>query len=59
MMEAARASETSVDIDLSTRHYILEASELHWCIGIDENYKRHQSEYSASMPRIECGTSRI
>jgi hypothetical protein len=28
MMEAARMSETSVDIDLIIRHYIPEASEL-------------------------------
>jgi hypothetical protein len=29
MMEAARTSETSVDIDLTTRQYIPEDSELH------------------------------
>jgi hypothetical protein len=29
MMEAARTSETSVDIQLRTRQYILEDSELH------------------------------
>jgi hypothetical protein len=29
MMEAARISETSVDIDLTTRQYISEDSELH------------------------------
>jgi hypothetical protein len=29
MMEAARTSETSVDIDLTTRQYISEDSELH------------------------------
>jgi hypothetical protein len=29
MMEAARTSETSVDIDLRTRQYIPEDSELH------------------------------
>jgi hypothetical protein len=29
MMEAARTSETSVDIDLITRQYISEESELH------------------------------
>jgi hypothetical protein len=29
MMEAARTSETSIDIDLSTRQYIPEDSELY------------------------------
>jgi hypothetical protein len=37
MMEAARTSETSVDIDLRTRQYIPEDSELH--IGCRENLK--------------------
>jgi hypothetical protein len=39
MMEAARASETSVDIDLTTRQYITEDSELQYSlIKRKENY---------------------
>jgi hypothetical protein len=38
LMEAARTSEMSVDIQLRTRQYIPEDSELHteWIIGIFE-----------------------
>jgi hypothetical protein len=32
MMEAVRASEMSVNINLTTWHYIPEDSKLHWCI---------------------------
>jgi hypothetical protein len=39
MMEAARTSETSVDIQLRTRQYIPEASELH--TRRRENFKYH------------------
>jgi hypothetical protein len=39
MMEAARTSETSVDIQLRTRHYIPEDSELH--TRRRENLKSH------------------
>jgi hypothetical protein len=39
MMEAARASETSVDIQLRTRQYIPEDSELH--TRRRENLKSH------------------
>jgi hypothetical protein len=39
MMEAARTSETSVDIDLTTRQYIPEDSELH--TRRRENLKSH------------------
>jgi hypothetical protein len=38
-MEAARTSETSVDIQLRTRQYIPEDSELHTCLR--ENFKSH------------------
>jgi hypothetical protein len=38
-MEAARTSETSVDIQLKTRHYIPEDSELH--TRRRENLKSH------------------
>jgi hypothetical protein len=34
MMEAARASETSVDIQLRTRQYIPEDSELHTILAV-------------------------
>jgi hypothetical protein len=39
MMEAARTSETSVDIQLRTRQYNPEDSELH--IRLRENLKSH------------------
>jgi hypothetical protein len=39
MMEAARTSETSVDIQLRTRQYIPEDSELH--TRCRENLKSH------------------
>jgi hypothetical protein len=39
MMEAARTSETSVDIQLRTRQYIPDDSELHTCRH--ENLKSH------------------
>jgi hypothetical protein len=41
-MEAARTSETSVDIQLRTRQYIPEDSELH--TRRRENLKPHNSE---------------
>jgi hypothetical protein len=41
MMEAARTSETSVDIQLRTQQYIPEDSELHTCRH--ENLKSHIS----------------
>jgi hypothetical protein len=41
MMEAARTSETSVDIELRTRQYIPEDSELH--TRHLENLKSHMS----------------
>jgi hypothetical protein len=44
MMEAARTSETSVDIDLRTRQYIPEDSELH--TRRSENFKSHISQVS-------------
>jgi hypothetical protein len=40
MMEAARTSETSVDIQLRTRQYNPEDSELH--TGRSENLKSHK-----------------
>jgi hypothetical protein len=42
MMEAARTSETSVDIQLRTRQYIPEDSELH--TSRRENLKSHMCE---------------
>jgi hypothetical protein len=42
IMEAARTSETSVDIQLRTRQYIPEDSELHTCRR--ENLKSHTEE---------------
>jgi hypothetical protein len=39
MMESARTSETSVDIQLRTRQYIPEDSELHTCRR--KNFKSH------------------
>jgi hypothetical protein len=42
LMEAARTSETSVDIQLRTRQYILEDSELH--TRRRENLISHNSE---------------
>jgi hypothetical protein len=42
MMEAARISETSVDIKLRTRQYIPEYSELH--TRRRENLKSHNSK---------------
>jgi hypothetical protein len=43
MMEAARTSETSVDISLTTRQYIPEDSELH--TRRRENLKSHKAVY--------------
>jgi hypothetical protein len=43
MMEAARTSETSVDIQLRTRQYIPKDSELH--TRRRENLKFHTSDY--------------
>jgi hypothetical protein len=40
MIEAARTSETSVDIQLTTRQYIPEDSELH--ARRRENFKSHE-----------------
>jgi hypothetical protein len=50
MMEAARTSETSVDIQLRTRQYIPEDSELH--TRRRENLKSHHPRelYSLSDP---------
>jgi hypothetical protein len=42
MMEAARTSETLVDIKLRTRHYIPEDSELH--TRRRENSKSHKED---------------
>jgi hypothetical protein len=47
MMEAARTSETSVDIQLTTRQYIPEDYELH--TRCRENLKAHESEDSHLM----------
>jgi hypothetical protein len=44
MMEAARTSETSVDIKLRTRQYILEDSELH--TRRRENLKSYKHKYT-------------
>jgi hypothetical protein len=41
MMEAARTSETTVDVQLRTRQYIPEDSELH--TRRRENFKSHKS----------------
>jgi hypothetical protein len=53
MMEAARTTETSVDIQLRTRQYIPEDSELY--TRCRENLKSHCSAYDwragRSMPR--------
>jgi hypothetical protein len=46
MMEAARTSETSVDIQLRTRQYIPEDSELH--TRRRENLKSHTSGHSSA-----------
>jgi hypothetical protein len=46
MMEAARTSETSVDIQLRTRQYIPEDSELH--TRRRENLKSHNWEMCCS-----------
>jgi hypothetical protein len=43
MMEAARISETSVDIQLKTRQYIPEDSKLH--TRRRENLKTHNAEH--------------
>jgi hypothetical protein len=49
MMEAARTSETSVDIQFRTWQYIPEDSELH--TRRRENVKSHK-EYKVSKPTI-------
>jgi hypothetical protein len=49
MMEAARTSETSVDIQLRTREYIQEYSELH--TRHRENLKSHKPETSFQTER--------
>jgi hypothetical protein len=67
MMEAARMSETSVDIQLRTRQCIPEDSELH--IRHRENLKSHKNLLISSPPsssslallnyflfRLYCGT---
>jgi hypothetical protein len=48
MMEAARTSETSVDIQLRTRQYIPEDSELH-TLFLNEIYKL----FSFSLEHIQ------
>jgi hypothetical protein len=50
MMEAACTSETSVDIDLTTRQYIPEDSELH--TRRRENLKSHRTSYYLSFPQL-------
>jgi hypothetical protein len=54
MMEAARTSETSVDIKLITRQYIPEDSELH--TRRRENLKSHHPRelYSLSQTQRIC-----
>jgi hypothetical protein len=56
MMEAARTSETLVDIDLTTRQYIPKDSELH--TRRRENLKSHMSLSSLDQRRknacIKC-----
>jgi hypothetical protein len=50
MMEAARTSETSVDIYLTTRQYIPEDSELH--TRRRENLKSHTGGLSHSLSQM-------
>jgi len=55
MMEAARTSETSVDIQLRTRQYIPEDSELH--TRRRENLKSHVSlvlKLLIATPDVKC-----
>jgi hypothetical protein len=50
MMEAARTSETSVDIQLWTWQYIPEDSELH--TRRRENLKSHKMEFWMYIPKF-------
>jgi hypothetical protein len=54
MMEAARTSETSVDIDLITRQYIPENSELREYLGKQLLCKKSLYEASAArnFPKV-------
>jgi hypothetical protein len=55
MTEAALPSETSVDIQLKTRQYIPEDSELH--TRHRENLKSHSTQLGAGVPTT--GTERF
>jgi hypothetical protein len=50
MKEAARTSETSVDIQLRTRQYIPEDSELH--TRRRENLKSHVPSFLVDIPAV-------
>jgi hypothetical protein len=52
MMEAERTSETSVDIQLSTRQYTPEDSELH--SRRRENLKSHNTYFSKRNDLEKC-----
>jgi hypothetical protein len=52
MMEAARTSETSVDIDLRRRQYFPEDSELH--TRRRENLKSHKTEIRSCEKALQC-----
>jgi hypothetical protein len=52
VLEAARTSETSVDIQLRARQYIQEDSELH--IHRRENLKSHKKEMLPSTSFLTC-----
>jgi hypothetical protein len=60
MMEAARTSETSVDIDLRTRQYIPKYSELHMCSFLNRMYdeQRNATVCLSSPPHVACFCSR-
>jgi hypothetical protein len=56
MMEAARTSETSVNIQLRTRQYIPEDSDLHTCRR--ENLKSHIKNTVTFFAKILARTVR-
>jgi hypothetical protein len=52
MMKTARTSETSVNIDLRTRQYIPENSELH--TRRRENLKSHTENFLTTKATVSC-----
>jgi hypothetical protein len=57
MMEAARTSETSVDIQLKTRHYIPEDSKLH--TRCRENLKSHIDMAANGQQKVGTDVVRV